>query len=115
VLKISLDHLAPVGGLFLGSGAKSRPRHSSLAWNGLGPVLFLKLSKLLNQEDALSVPCLRGNFCAPQAKASCEKARSVASLLAIAEVMPVSAHEFREVVADARFGARPSRAVARRR
>jgi hypothetical protein len=26
-----------------------------------------QLSKLLNQEDALSAPCLRGDFCSPQA------------------------------------------------
>ena len=29
---------------------------------------FPKLSKLLNQEDALSIPCLRGDFCSPQAR-----------------------------------------------
>jgi hypothetical protein len=28
---------------------------------------FSKLSKLLNQEDALSGPCLRGDFCSPHA------------------------------------------------
>ena len=46
-----------------------RPCH--LAWYGLrtvsGGVVFSKLSKLLNQEDALSAPCLRGDFCSPQA------------------------------------------------
>jgi len=30
-------------------------------------VLFPKLSKLLNQEDALSAPWLRGDLCSPQA------------------------------------------------
>jgi hypothetical protein len=30
-------------------------------------VVFSKLSKLLNQEDALSAPYLRGDFCSPQA------------------------------------------------
>jgi hypothetical protein len=38
-----------------------RPCH--LAWEGLRPVsggvVFTKLSKLLNQENALSVPCLQ--------------------------------------------------------
>src|ERR1700739_1804810 len=47
---------------------------------GLGPVaggvVFFKLSKLLNQEDALSVPCLRGVFCSP--RECCEKASSIA-------------------------------------
>jgi hypothetical protein len=33
-----------------------------------GGVVFSKLSKLLNQEDALGAPCcLRGHFCSPQA------------------------------------------------
>ncbi len=46
-----------------------RPYH--LAWDGLRPVcggvVFSKLSKLLNQEDALSVPCLKHfrNYCGP--------------------------------------------------
>jgi len=31
-------------------------------------VVFPKLSKLLNQEDALSVPCLHGGFCSPQTR-----------------------------------------------
>jgi hypothetical protein len=31
-------------------------------------VVFPKLSKLLNQEVALSAPCLRGDFCSPQAR-----------------------------------------------
>jgi hypothetical protein len=68
-----------------------RPCH--LAADGLGPVgvVFSKLSKLLNHEDALSAPCsystsqllwrdkgrfglhqlrncLRGDFCSPQAR-----------------------------------------------
>jgi hypothetical protein len=47
-----------------------RPIH--LAYDGLGlvsgGVVFPKLSKLLNQEDALSAPCLRGDFCSPQAR-----------------------------------------------
>jgi hypothetical protein len=33
-------------------------------------VAFPKLSKLLNQEDALGAPCLRGEFCSPQAAPS---------------------------------------------
>jgi hypothetical protein len=33
-----------------------------------GGVIFSKLSKLLNQEDALSAPCLRGDCCSPQAR-----------------------------------------------
>jgi hypothetical protein len=32
-----------------------------------GGVVFSKLSKLLNQEDALSAPCLHLDFCSPQA------------------------------------------------
>jgi hypothetical protein len=32
----------------------------------LTPVFF-KLSKVLNQEDALGVPCLGSDFCSPQA------------------------------------------------
>jgi hypothetical protein len=30
-------------------------------------VVLSKLSRLLNQEDALSGPCLRGDLCSPQA------------------------------------------------
>jgi hypothetical protein len=45
--------------------------HPASVPSGLGPVtggvVFSKLSKLLNQEDALSVPCLYGDFCPPQA------------------------------------------------
>jgi hypothetical protein len=45
-----------------------RPCH--LAWGGLRPVsggvVFSKLSKLLNQEDALGAPCKRIDFCSPQ-------------------------------------------------
>jgi hypothetical protein len=41
-----------------------RPRHLGPVTGG---VVFSKLSKLLNQEDALSAPCLRGEFCSPQA------------------------------------------------
>jgi hypothetical protein len=51
-----------------------RPWSSGLGWPGLsGVVAFPKLSKLLNQEDALSAPCLqhfRGKFCSPQAAPS---------------------------------------------
>ena len=32
-----------------------------------GGVGVSKLSKLLNQEDALSAPCLHGDFCSPEA------------------------------------------------
>jgi hypothetical protein len=42
-----------------------------MARDGLGlsgGVVFSKLSKLLNQEDALSVPCFRGDFYSPQAR-----------------------------------------------
>jgi hypothetical protein len=35
---------------------------------------FLELSKLLNQEDALSAPWLRDEFCSPQAHPCCGKA-----------------------------------------
>jgi hypothetical protein len=35
---------------------------------GLGGVVFSRLSKLLNQEDALSAPCLCVDFCFPQAR-----------------------------------------------
>jgi hypothetical protein len=49
-------------------------RRCHLAWDGLGlvsgGVVFSKLSKLLNQEDALSEPCLRGDLCSPQARPS---------------------------------------------
>jgi hypothetical protein len=31
-----------------------------------GGVVFSKLSKLLNQEDALGAPCKRIDFCSPQ-------------------------------------------------
>ena len=31
-----------------------------------GGVVLSKMSRLLNQEDALSGPCLRGDFCSPQ-------------------------------------------------
>jgi hypothetical protein len=31
---------------------------------------FLKLSKLLNQENALGAPCLRGEICSPHATRS---------------------------------------------
>jgi hypothetical protein len=33
-----------------------------------GGVVFSKLSKLLNQEDALGAPCLHSDFCSPQAR-----------------------------------------------
>jgi hypothetical protein len=33
------------------------------------PVVFSKLSRVLNQEDALGVPCLGCDFCSPQAPA----------------------------------------------
>ena len=35
--------------------------------SGRCPVWLSKLSKLLNQEDALSAPCLRTDFCSAQA------------------------------------------------
>jgi hypothetical protein len=52
--------------LRLSSSVIRRRRTSGL---GLvtGGVVFSKLSKLLNQEDALSAPCLYGDFCSPQA------------------------------------------------
>jgi len=31
-------------------------------------VVFFKLLKLLNQEHALSAPCLRGDFCSPRSR-----------------------------------------------
>jgi hypothetical protein len=45
-----------------------RPWPSGLGWPGLSVgVVFPKLSKLLNQEDALSAPCLKHfrNYCGP--------------------------------------------------
>ena len=43
---------------------------SATVSSGVGPVtdgvVFSKLSKLLNQEDALSAPCLHGDFDSPQ-------------------------------------------------
>jgi hypothetical protein len=51
--------------------ATRSPLCHGLGWPGLsGGAAFLKLSKLLNQEDALSAPCLRGEFCSPQAAPS---------------------------------------------
>jgi hypothetical protein len=32
-------------------------------WLASGGVVFSRLSKLLNQENALSAPCLHGDFC----------------------------------------------------
>jgi hypothetical protein len=47
------------------------PLSAGLGWPGLsGGVAFPKLSKLLNQEDALSALCLRGEFCSPRAAPS---------------------------------------------
>jgi hypothetical protein len=44
---------------------------SGRGWPGLsGGVVFLKLSKPLNQEDALSAPCLRRESRSPQARPS---------------------------------------------
>jgi hypothetical protein len=48
-----------------------RPFSPGPGWPGFsGGASFPKLSKLLNQEDALSAPCLRGEFCSPQAAPS---------------------------------------------
>ena len=48
-----------------------RPWSSGLGWPGLsGVVAFPKLSKLLNQERALSAPCLHGEFCSPHSAPS---------------------------------------------
>ena len=45
-----------------------RPQSSGRDWPGLtGGAASIKLSKLLNQEDALSAPRLRGDFSSPQA------------------------------------------------
>ena len=44
-----------------------RASSSGFGWPGhAAGVVFSKLSKLLNQEDALSALCLRGEFCSPQ-------------------------------------------------
>jgi len=44
-----------------------RPQSSGRDWPGLtGGAASIKLSKLLNQEDALSAPCLGRSFCSPQ-------------------------------------------------
>jgi hypothetical protein len=40
---------------------------SGLGWPPAGARWVSKLSKLLNQENALSAPCLRGDSCSPQA------------------------------------------------
>jgi len=40
---------------------------------GFGGVVFAKLSKLLNQEYALSAPCLRGSFGSPQGPSRSEE------------------------------------------
>ena len=45
-----------------------------IAWADIRCVAFLELSKLLNQEDALSAPWLRDEFCSPQAHPCCGKA-----------------------------------------
>jgi hypothetical protein len=55
--------LASLGGdRMLTSNAHAEKRPCPLAWDGLGMVsggvVFPGLSKLLNQEDALGVPCL---------------------------------------------------------
>ena len=48
-----------------------RPQSSGRDWPGLtGGAASIKLSKLLNQEDALSAPCLGRSFCSPQAAPS---------------------------------------------
>jgi hypothetical protein len=45
-----------------------RPQSSGRGWPGLtGGAASIKLSKLLNQEDALGAPCFRTSFCSPQA------------------------------------------------
>jgi hypothetical protein len=46
-----------------GRSLARNPRHRPVS----GGVVLSKLSKLLNQEDALSAPCLRGDWYYPQA------------------------------------------------
>jgi hypothetical protein len=81
--------------LLLGQSSDKRDDNSAYAlqsgerpvWDDIGPmsggVLFSKLSKLLNQENALSAPCSRINSCSPQApprgtRDCCGQARSIA-------------------------------------
>jgi hypothetical protein len=83
VEKCELSELSPVcGRRFRQNGTIFLPTHCVLAnvpssgvrviWPGTtwlsGGVVFSKLSKLLNQEDALSAPCLRGDS-APRRRA----------------------------------------------
>jgi hypothetical protein len=44
-----------------------RPSVLSGPGPGTGGAVFSRLSKLLNQENALGAPCLRDNSCSPQA------------------------------------------------
>jgi hypothetical protein len=83
-----------------------------------------KLSKLLNQESALSAPCLRGNSCSPQS-ASRSEGMAVEVTFDVTLPLAISESSFGEALmlsrwlaADARAeraSARPSRAVVARR
>ena len=59
-------------------------------------VVFLKLSKLLNQEDALSVPYLHSDFRSPQAKKRISQFWCHITVCDRRDVMPVCADDFRE-------------------
>jgi hypothetical protein len=81
-----------------------------------GGVAFSKLSKLLNQENALSAPCLQHlrNYCGA-IKAARDVTLSFATSKSSRRQMLI---RFRRLAADARArsaGARPSKAVVARR
>jgi hypothetical protein len=88
---------------------------SSLLGPLTGGVVFRKLSKLLDQENALSAPCLRGDVYSPHVP------RGTGMLRDFIDCFSPSCHfgnadDFPVVVADAqveRAGARPGRAVWR--
>jgi hypothetical protein len=95
---------------------------------GVRGVVFSKLSKLLNQENALSAPCLpHFDFCSPQAPGRgaemlrtgvIRRFRCHISICYTRVTTPTSAMPSRWLAADARVeraGARPSRAVVIRR
>jgi hypothetical protein len=103
-------------------------RRCPLAWDGLGMVsggvVFPELSKLLNQEDALGVPCLNTVIVALRRRALAGRRNAAdrrhPSLrchtlrLATPDIRLASADAFAVVAADARverMGARPNRAV----
>ena len=92
-----------------------------------GDAVFSKLSKLLDQENALSALCLRSDFCSPPghprgAQVCCGQGRRFLCHLAVAitrGIAPTSADAFlggwRQMHRLERAGAGPSRAVVARR